>query len=327
MSKQKLGRFVKLSVREAWLSEASDFTPWLARPENLQQLAGALGLELETHSQESRVGPFRADILCRDKARESWVLIENQLERTDHSHLGQLLTYAAGLEAVTIVWVAERFTEEHRAALDWLNEHTDETVNFFGVEIELWRIGDSSPAPRFNVVAKPNEWTRYVAESARKIDAAELSGRAKLQFEYWTAFLAFLDSEAKGNVRHNRKPGTYSWLGFPVGRSEFRLWVEIRPGDKYITAGMTFRPPHAAHYFKALRKVRTDLEAALGFRLQWEEHKGQQHSYFFDYMDCNPEERLDWPKQHRWMASRLETFQKKLPVFLDALPPPEGAEA
>ncbi|MFC6759858.1 hypothetical protein ACFQFQ_10730 [Sulfitobacter porphyrae] len=103
----------------------------------------ALGIDLELEAQEKAVGPFRADILCKDIGTEEWVLVENQLERTDHGHLGQLLTYASGLEAVTIVWIAARFTEEHRSTLDWLNKITDETFRFFGLEVELWRIGDS----------------------------------------------------------------------------------------------------------------------------------------------------------------------------------------
>ena len=122
-------------------------------------MANALGLELEIEAQEKEVGSFRADILCKDLDNESWVLIENQLERTDHTHLGQLLTYAAGLQAVTIIWIAARFSEEHRASLDWLNEITDESFRFFGLEVELWKIGSSPAAPKFNIVSKPNDWT------------------------------------------------------------------------------------------------------------------------------------------------------------------------
>src|SRR6267143_4897369 len=122
MTTKELGRLHKVDLREAWTSESSGFTPWLAHEENLKLLGEAIGMELELESQEKEVGPFRADILCKDTANDNWVLIENQLDRTDHSHLGQLITYAAGLNAVTIVWIAERFTEEHRAAMDWLNE-------------------------------------------------------------------------------------------------------------------------------------------------------------------------------------------------------------
>ena len=168
-TKAILGRLHKVDLREAWASESSGFTPWLAQEESLQLLGEAIGIELELESQEKNVGPFRADILCKDTATDNWVLIENQLEKTDHSHLGQLLTYAAGLNAVTIVWIAERFTEEHRAALDWLNEHTDETINCFGLEIELWRIGDSTIAPKFNIISQPNDWSRTVKTAAAPI--------------------------------------------------------------------------------------------------------------------------------------------------------------
>lgn len=109
-----LGRLERVDLRDIWATEAQDFTPWLAQQENIQILSDAIGIDLEVEAQEKDVGPFRADILCKDGASESWVLIENQLERTDHGHLGQLLTYASGLHAMTIIWVAERFTEEHR---------------------------------------------------------------------------------------------------------------------------------------------------------------------------------------------------------------------
>ena len=134
MSTKSLGRLQKVELHDVWVSESAGFKPWLAQPENMKLLGETIGIDLECEAQEKEVGPFRADILCKDTANDNWVLIENQLERTDHTHLGQLLTYAAGLEAVIIVWIAERFTEEHRATLDWLNERTDEKINCFGLE-------------------------------------------------------------------------------------------------------------------------------------------------------------------------------------------------
>ena len=136
----KLGRLEKLDLRTHWKREATDFTPWLAQEENIQLLSETIGIELEVQSQEERVGPFSADILCKDTINDQYVLIENQLERTDHGHLGQLMTYAAGLDAVTIIWIAQKFTEEPRAALVWLNRITDDTFTFFGIEIELYKI-------------------------------------------------------------------------------------------------------------------------------------------------------------------------------------------
>src|SRR5712692_7993331 len=186
MSTNNLGRLQKVDLREAWTSESSDFTPWLAQEENLKLLGETIGIELELESQETEVGPFRADILCKDTATNNWVLIENQLERTDHTHLGQLLTYAAGLDAVTIVWVSPTFTDEHRATLDWRNEITDQRFNFFGLEIEAWRIGDSPVAPKFNIVSKPNDWVKNVTQSAKNLQSAALGEIKELQREYWS---------------------------------------------------------------------------------------------------------------------------------------------
>ncbi|MCA3441408.1 MAG: DUF4268 domain-containing protein, partial [Rhodobacter sp.] len=150
----ELGRLKKVDLRDIWQSEAMDFTPWLARVDNLALLGETLSIDLELEAVERNVGPFRADILCKDIQNGSWVLVENQLERTDHTHLGQLITYAAGLDAVTIVWIAAKIAEEHRAACDWLNQITTENVRFFALEVELWRISDSPAAPKFNVVSK-----------------------------------------------------------------------------------------------------------------------------------------------------------------------------
>src|SRR5258706_15303648 len=119
MTKISLGKLEEVELRDVWQTESGSFTPWLATQDNLALLGETIGIELECEAQEKDVGPFRADILCKDTASGAWVLVENQLEKTDHTHLGQLLTYASGLQAVTIVWIAKRFTEEHRAALDW----------------------------------------------------------------------------------------------------------------------------------------------------------------------------------------------------------------
>ena len=177
MATADLGRLERVALRDIWTTEAQDFTPWLAQPENLAVLSETLNMDLETAGQEESVGLFRADILCRDTLDDSWVLIENQLERTDHTHLGQLLTYAAGLQTVTIVWVAANFTDEHRAALDWLNEITDKRFRFFGLEVELWQIGNSPAAPKFNIVAQPNEWTRSVGKATRRLRFTDLTER------------------------------------------------------------------------------------------------------------------------------------------------------
>ena len=150
----KFGRLQSVTLREAWPTEDGHFTPWLAKEENLAHLGEVLGMELGFEGREVNIGSFRADILCKNED-DSWVLIENQLEKTNHDHLGKILTYSAGLNAQTIIWIAEKFEEEHRAALDRQNEITDERFRYFGIEMKVWKIGNSVLAPEFNIVSKP----------------------------------------------------------------------------------------------------------------------------------------------------------------------------
>ncbi len=238
MTDQLLGKLTRVDLRDIWTGEADDFTPWLAREENLGILGETLGIDLELEAQEKAVGPFRADVLCKDIGNGTWVLIENQLERTDHTHLGQLLTYASGLEAVTIVWIAARFTDEHRSTLDWLNRITDDSFRFFALEIELWRIGESLAAPKFNVVSKPNDWSRSVAQAARSIEDSELSETKVLQLAYWDALNSILN-KAEGPVSGNRKPQPRALMDFSIGRgSYFSLVAAMSRSKRRIRTGL-----------------------------------------------------------------------------------------
>ncbi|NJK46713.1 MAG: DUF4268 domain-containing protein, partial [Pleurocapsa sp. SU_196_0] len=214
-----LGRLEKLDLRMFWKGEATSFTPWLAQ--NLDLLGDAIDLELELEAQERNVGPFRADILCKDTATDTWVLIENQLERTDHTHLGQLMTYAAGLDAVRIIWVAERFTDEHRAALDWLNRITEERFHFFGLEVELWRIGNSEPAPKFNVVCQPNDWAKSISRATEE----PLTTTKQLQLEYWQAFREYLKEHSK--IIKPQAAQAQHWTNYAIGRHGFNLDARV----------------------------------------------------------------------------------------------------
>ena len=237
-----MGQLHRVDLRDVWLSEPQDFTPWLAQENNLKILGDALGIELELEAQEKSVGPFRADILCRSLDDDSLVLIENQLEKTDHIHLGQLLTYAAGLQSVTSVWIAANFTEEHRAALDWLNQVTNESVRFFGLEIELWQIDESVPAPKFNVVSKPNDWSRQVSLAARQMSDQPITEGKKLQLQFWQEFAGYL-KEGKSPIRP-QTPRPQHWMTFGIGRTGFNMhalpvicsFLAFLPGEKSFSS-------------------------------------------------------------------------------------------
>ncbi len=307
-----LSRLTRVDLRDIWTSEATGFTPWLARPDNLSVLGETLGIDLEFEAQEKAVGPFRADILCKDIGTDAWVLVENRLERTDHSHLGQLLTYASGLQAVTIVWIAARFTEEHRATLDWLNKITDESFRFFGLEVELWRIGESPAAPKFNIISKPNDWSRSVARGARAIEDAELTEIQIKQREYWAALHLALDT-ADGPVSGNRKP--QSWMAYGVGRSGFNLGAVMVRQKNQVRAELYISGDNAKAFFGLLKQQKSDIERELGDPLEWEELPTRRDCRISAYRnDVDPEDETDWPRQHEWLAKRLNKMHR---VFAD----------
>ena len=307
MDSTELGRLKNVDLRSHWLNEAADFTPWLASEENIGLLGEAIGLELEVQDQESRVGPFRADILCRDTLTDKYVLIENQLEQTDHTHLGQLLTYAAGLDAVTMIWIAKHFTEEHRASMDWLNNITDDSVNFFGIQIELWQIGDSPPAPRFNLVAKPNDWTKTVKKSASAAKSSELTEIKKLQMDYWAALKIFLERE--NSILKSQKPAPAHWTNFAIGRSYFHLVAIANTRDSFIAAYLVITGQDGKAHFHMLRaQCEEDVRSVFGNSLDWREMPTQKESQIYMKRDADILDRAKWEDQHRWFKEKLEAL-------------------
>ena len=309
----ELGRLESVDLRKAWETEAQDFTPWLAQ--NLSVLAETLDMELELEAIETNVGPFRADILCKNADGGAWVLIENQLERTNHSHLGQLLTYAAGLNAVTICWIAARFTEEHRATLDWLNEITDDRFRFFGLEVELLRIVGTSPvAPKFNIVAKPNAWSRSVTELA---DSKSVTPRKQLQREFWSALMQRLD-ERKSPIR-SKKPQPESWMQFSIGRSEFCLEARLHSSEKWIAVHLVMQGPNATAHYALLERQREEIDRELSEDLEWRPSSKKEQHVRLRRTDADSTQRENWPDQLTWMVSTLEAFDKTFRQRLKAL--------
>lgn len=302
-----LGRLERVDVRTAWATEAGDFTPWLAIENNIRLLGEAIGIELEVEAQEKNVGPFRADILCKDTANGTWVLIENQLERTDHCHLGQLLTYAAGLQAVTIVWISSRFTDEHRAALDWLNKVTDDNILFFGLEVELWRIGNSPMAPKFNIVSAPNDWSRSVSGAQKAIDQGAQSEGGQRYIDFWTRFgERIVEKQSPLRVP---KPNADYWKNYSIGRSEFAVAAMILARDAWIGIQLTMYGVQAKQLYAQLLNQKEAIEAAIGEPLIWRELPNHKESQIrLIRKDLDPKDRNRWNEICEWLASRTEKF-------------------
>ncbi len=321
----KLGTMQKVELREVWRDEAADLTPWLAR--NLELLSDSLGLgdDLEVKGTEKRVGSYRADLVCEGIG--GTVVVENQLGASDHDHLGKLITYGAGLKARTVVWIAGRFRDEHRAALDWLNA-TSEDTDFFGVELELWRIDNSRSAPRLSLVAKPNDWSREVVRTP------ELSPLKEVQLRYWRAFREILLS-ADGPARP-QKPRSDSYSVVAIGRSGFHLAAGTHSQAAWIRAELYF--DHAVlkkqlpaldanAYFDALKLDRDAIERQLDFELKWEALPTVGACRVAVYRKCDPTDESDWPKQHEWLADRLNRMHRVLAPRVKVLKPVDDTEA
>jgi len=303
---KKLGKLEKVQIEDVWPNEAGHFTPWLAQENNIAILGEEINMDLEVQSSEEPVGPFRADILCKDTATDNFVLIENQYGRTDHKHLGQLMTYASGLNAVTIIWISERFTEEHRAALDWLNSKTDETVEFFGIEIDLYRIGDSDPAPKFNVIAKPNSWSRTVRRTANN---EGITGTRQLQLEYWTAFRDFCEQErANFNVR---EPKANYKITLTTGKTNLVLRAIANTREKRIGVFLVLRGENGLNQMRQLRaQYEAKSQQELDPNIVWEESEtGKKIQRIIVRIEGkDPAMRSDWPSQHRLLKELIEKY-------------------
>ena len=211
----QLSRIISVPVREVWAHEAHHFTQWLLL--NSDVLSDVLGMDLELTAAEHRVGGFALDLLGTDLQTGDTVIIENQLAPTDHGHLGQLLTYAGGTDPSTIVWCAPSFRDEHRAALDWLNEHTEEGIRFFGVEVAAIRIADSPPAPLLRLVAQPNDWTKRV-HTERAASTATPTPRSAAHEALWRLVLDKIHQEHP-TWTSARAASRDSWITLPFGVS------------------------------------------------------------------------------------------------------------
>lgn len=314
-----LSRLQRVALRDAWPDEAANFTPWLAEKSNLDLLGEKLGIPLQFEAREKQVGVFSADILAKEPDTEKWVLIENQVTPTDHRHLGQLLTYAAGLDAHTIIWIAEEFREEHRAAIDFLNRATTEEFAFFGVQIELFRIDNSALAPDFTVVAKPNDWSKRLA--ATKQTSGEEKEYQRLWMDYWASLIASAKSSYPALA--DRTPYRGNWQtfeGIKGGNPSFTLNASFA-WDKGLRVEVYIDKSLAKVAFQRLREQKDAIERAFTQPLVWEELPDKQASRVAFYMPGNQKrgEPETWAPQHKWLLTWGPKLAGAVRPFISAL--------
>ncbi len=287
-----LGKLLYIEdLRTIWKHEEREFTPWLA--ENISLLGEALGLDLEVLSIEHDVGSFSLDILAKDSSSGDIVAIENQLEITDHTHLGQIMTYASGVDAKTVVWISKEVREEHRKAIDWLNQITNEDLQFFAVEIQLIQIDNSSPAPFFKVKASPNDWSKE--QKAKISSSAGATDRQEYYHKFFTDLLDIIHEEMPG-LTNSKRVAYDAWKSFPSGISGCVYTIAFRSGNRiscelYIDSGNKEKNKER---FDRFYKQKDKIEEVLG-DLSWERLDDKKACRIATYTEyTNDQEMLTW---------------------------------
>ncbi len=298
-----LGRLEKVDLRDQWKEEARDFTPWLAKPENLQLLGDALEIDIELESTEVNVGTFKADMLASD-TRGRKIIIENQLNKTDHDHLGKIITYASGTNAAIVVWISREITEEHRRAIDWLNEIAGEDVGFFALEVELWRIGESIRAPKFNIVCKPNEWAQTVKDQT---DPSHTETQVR-RYEFWTGLREYMLS--KKTELKPRGPTFEHWYDLAIGRSGFHISLTIGTQKKTLGCELYVDGDSAKEAFRQLLASRAEIEKGIGETLDWQELPNKQACRIIRVTEADVTRKESWPEYFEWFRNQAELFYK-----------------
>jgi len=315
----KIAKLNKVDLRELWKHEALDFTKWLSEPDNLELLSDEIGIGIELIQTEANVGRYNVDILAREENTGKKIIIENQLETTDHAHLGQLITYAAGLEAEYIMWLVREAREEHQQAVDWLNEHTDDKLNFFLVVVELWQIGDSPPAVKFSVVSRPNDWKKTVMGTGADGEQTETKS---MQLDFWQRLREYVARQYP--ELKLRKPAAQHWYDVAIGRSDGHACLTILSREDKV--GCELYIPRSKELFAQLHTQKVAIEKELGLegKLDWQELPDRKASRIRTFAPFDFDDDKTWEKAFQWLAETCIKFKKTFAKNWNKSTQPEG---
>lgn len=305
-----LGKLKEIKdLRKVWPHEALDFTPWLADEENLALLSDAVGLEITVDETESSVGDFNVDIYATETGTDRKIIIENQLEDTNHDHLGKLITYASGKSADVVIWIVKRAREEHRSAIEWLNNHTDENIAFFLLEIKLYQIGDSDIAVKFVVIEKPNDWTKEIKRQTSS--SPTLQDRQ----EYWIAFNEYAYANvAFAKCFNKRKASTDHWMTLSVGSSTYHINLLQLRKDKNIAVEWNITDDK--ELYKVLYSHKEEIEANMGMELDWRELPEKKASRILVTHPAEFDNKDKWSEQFDWAMDVAMKMKKAFKKYL-----------
>src|ERR1017187_929126 len=301
----KISKLNKVDLRDLWKHEALDFTKWLSERGNLELLSDEIGVGIELIQTEASIGRYNVDILAQEENTGRKIIIENQLETTDHSHLGQLITYAAGIEAEYIVWLVRAARDEHLQAVDWLNEHTDDKLNFFLVVVELGQIDTSPPAVKFDVVSRPNDWKKTVRGSPCDGEPTETRAR---QLDFWQRLRDF--GSNKYPELKWRKPGARQWYNVAIGRSDCGVCLTVLSREDKV--GCELYIGGSKELFRNLLNSKDAIERELGLvgKIDWMELPERKASRIRTYTQFDFDDEATWNDAFRWLAETCVKFKK-----------------
>lgn len=308
-----LSRLKKVDLREEWKHEASDFTSWLAQDENLQLLSEQIGIGMSLIQTEASVGRFSVDILAEEENTGRKIVIENQLETTNHDHLGKIITYASGFDAEIVIWIVRDVRDEHKQAVDWLNDHTDDKINIFAIRMELWQIGDSPCAPNFHVVSQPNDWAKAIKTSTAHSD---LSDRRLMQLEFWTQFKEYARSHS--SPLRLRKAYPRYWHDISFGTSKSHLALIVDADNDQVRCELYI--PDCQPLFDALWASKDAIEAQLSVgELEWMGLAGKKASRIKAIHAIDVGDSANWEPSFHWLMETAQEFQSVLAAQIKTL--------
>lgn len=309
-----LGELKKIDLRKQWPHEALDFTKWLAKEENIQLLADELDILVEEIKVEEATGRYNADIVAKETNTGRVVLIENQLETTDHKHLGQILTYASAHDASIIVWLVKDYTEEHKQAIDWFNRNMPDSISFFLAQIELWQINDSLPAVKFNIISQPNNWAKTIKQAGR-IEKGSPSELKLLQQRFWSEFKEFIYQGKDSTVLNlGRTPRPQHWYDISIGSSKAHISLTFNSKQEQIGCELYIKSDESIYL--NLKNNKDSIEKEIGSTLEWMDLPDSVAFRIVITKKCNPLKEDNWPEYFNWLKETTEKFQK---VFKDRI--------
>lgn len=297
----KLGKIKYIKdIRSVWQHEAKDFSRWLAQDENLDELSAAIGIDIVLEERESSVGSFSVDLYATEEGTDRRIIIENQLEDTNHDHLGKLITYASGKGAEVIVWIVRRARDEHRQAIEWLNQNTGVNIGFFLVEIELWQIDDSAIAPKFNVVERPNDWAKQMK------NVGNLSDTKQLQLQFWQQLSEYIKSHEKLAKEFSpRKAQPQHWYDLSIGRSTYHLCLTVNTQKNLLGAEIYIHDDKEK--FAMFKTHDREIEELVGSHVEWREAtKDTRIKTLYSY-DISNEDK--WEQAFEWLMNKAVIFK------------------